>query len=183
MTRATASLPRIIVVDDDTPFRQRLIESLSERGFRVRGACDAKTALSLANEFSPERAVIDLRMPGGSGIELLEELRALLPGIRIVVLTGFGSIQTAVQALRLGAVHYLTKPISPEQLLAAFGDQEANVTNDPQLNVPSLDTIEHEYINRVIDECGGNISQASKLLGLHRRSLQRKLKRCGILSR
>jgi len=117
--------------------------------------------------------VLDLRVEDGSGLDLIPRLKAADPATRIVVLTGFGSIATAVEAVRRGATHYLTKPANADEILAAFAPAGAAV--ETPLQPMSLDRVEWEHINRVLLECGGNISEAARVLGLHRRSLQRKL--------
>lgn len=167
----------LLVVDDDERFRTRLARAFRERGFLVREAADGAAAIALARAESPELAVVDLRMPGGSGLEVVRELHAIDPTTRIVVLTGYGSIATAIEAIRLGATHYLTKPADADEILAAFerpaGGQSTGGT--PVFQPMSLDRVEWEHISRVLVECGGNISEAARVLGLHRRSLQRKL--------
>lgn len=170
----------LLVVDDDETFRTRLARAFRARGFEVRSAADYDDAMKLAKEDSPELAVVDLRMPGKSGIELVRDLKALDPAIQIVVLTGYGSIATAVEAVRLGAIHYLTKPADADDILAAFHPAETAIdpvqdAESSAVGVPSLARVEWEHINRVLADCQGNISQAARLLGLHRRSLQRKL--------
>ena len=167
----------ILVVDDDETFRERLGRAFSDRGLDVRLAADAEEALASARADSPELAVVDLRMPGRSGLEVVRELKEIDPATNVVVLTGYGSIATAVEAVRLGATHYLTKPADADDVLAAF--QRATLPADeaprePE-EVPSLARVEWEHIHRVLADCGGNISRAAKLLGIHRRSLQRKL--------
>ncbi len=171
-----SSARTVLVVDDDERFRSRLLRAFEERGFEARGAADVDEALALARAESPEYAVADLRMPGRSGLDLVRELKVLDPTTRIVVLTGYGSIATAVEAVRLGAVHYLTKPADLEEIIAALDrDAHPHDAPEPPSEVASLARIEWEHINRVLTDCGGNISQAARLLGLHRRSLQRKL--------
>jgi len=177
-----ASNPSLLVVDDDATFRRRVVKAFEARGFEVRGAGDAEEALTLAREESPELALIDLRMPGRSGLELVRELKGLEPTLNVVVLTGYGSIATALEAIRLGATHYLTKPADIDEILAAFRrrDGESFDPGDRELpqgdeQVPSLARVEWEHIQRVLTDCGGNVSQAARLLGVHRRSLQRKL--------
>ncbi|MEW6776397.1 MAG: response regulator [Bdellovibrionota bacterium] len=166
----------ILVVDDDETFRSRLCRALSERGLEVHSAKSPPDALALANEESPEWALVDLRMPGGSGLDLVRELKAIDPATSVVVLTGYGSIATALEAVRLGATHYLTKPADVEEILKAFERPSSpeKPVEAPE-EVPSLARAEWEHINRVLTDCGGNISKAARLLGLHRRSLQRKL--------
>jgi len=179
-TGPPSSRPSILVVDDDEVFRRRLVRAFEERGYDARGAADADEALALAGEESPELATVDLRMPGTTGLELVRALAELDPTTNIVVLTGYGSIATALEAVRLGATHYLTKPADVDEILAAFRRAEGGVAAapDPQLletEAPSLARMEWEHINRVLADCGGNVSLAAKRLGIHRRSLQRKL--------
>jgi two-component system, response regulator RegA len=168
----------LLLVDDDRVLRERLAQALRERGLEVRTAADCDEALARAQERAPGRAVVDLRMPGRSGLDLVRELRELHPAIRIVVLTGYGSIATAVEAIRLGAVHYLQKPADADDVLAALsrGDEAVAPASDAaEPTAPSLARAEWEHINRVLADCGGNVSEAARRLGLHRRSLQRKL--------
>jgi two-component system response regulator RegA len=164
----------ILVVDDDATFRTRLVRAFAERRYDARGAAGAAEAVALAREDSPELAVVDLRMPDGNGLDVVRDLLAIDPSTRIVVLTGYGSIATAVDAMRLGAVHYLSKPADADQILAAIDPNRRVETQEPAA-VPSLARVEWEHIQRVLSDCGGNVSQAARLLGLHRRSLQRKL--------
>jgi two-component system response regulator RegA len=163
-------------VDDDEVFRARLVRALEARGFDVRGAGDVESALAAARSESPELAVVDLRMPGGSGLDLVRELKAVDPATSVVVLTGYGSIATALEAIHRGATHYLTKPADVDELLAAFDRAAApNATMNVDHEVASLARAEWEHIHRVLTDCGGNISLAARRLGIHRRSLQRKL--------
>src|SRR5690606_29538385 len=119
---------------------------------------------------------LDLRVGTDNGLDLIPELLRLDPATRIVVLTGYGSVATAVEAIRRGAAHYLTKPADTDEILAAF--ERRSETGDaatPPLQAMSLDRVEWEHINRVLVDCGGNISEAARVLNIHRRSLQRKL--------
>ena len=167
----------VLVVDDDEVFRNRLVRAFGERGFDARGAENYQAALDAAQVESPEFAVVDLRMPDKSGLEVVRALKALDPTTNIVVLTGYGSIATAIEAVKLGATHYLTKPADVEDILAGFARANVPPGEAPEApsEVPSLARAEWEHINRVLSDCGGNISQAARLLGIHRRSLQRKL--------
>lgn len=172
----------LLVVDDDAVFRERLARAFAERGYDVRMAGTGDEAVAAAEAESPEFAIVDLRMPGMHGLEVVDRLHAIDDTTRIVVLTGYGSIATAVDALRRGAVNYLTKPADVDQILAALrsaGDPaspaEALPLGVSMDHVPSLARVEWEHIERVVRDCGGNISKAAKALGLHRRSLQRKL--------
>lgn len=164
----------LLVVDDDPVLRERLARALRDRGIEVRTAADGDEALECAREQAPAGAVVDLRMPGRSGLELVRELRAIAPETQIVVLTGYGSIATAVEAIRAGAVHYLPKPADADDVLAAFS-QGSRAAAETEPAAPSLARAEWEHINRVLADCDGNVSEAARRLGLHRRSLQRKL--------
>lgn len=164
----------VLVVDDDEAFRTRLVRALSARGYDAVGAADHAAALLVARDDTPELAVVDLRLPGKSGLEVVRDLKQLDPATTVVVLTGYGSIATAVESVKLGASTYLTKPVDADQVLAALGGGSADGDSTPQ-SVPSLARVEWEHIQRVLADCGGNVSQAARLLGIHRRSLQRKL--------
>ena len=184
MTRVTdrpvpdPSRPSLLVVDDDEVFRERLARAFSDRGYDVRTAADYDEAVAAARDESPELAVVDLRMPGRSGLEVVRDLKELDSSTNVVVLTGYGSIATALDAVRLGATHYLTKPADVDDILLAFsrGDEPPPALPD-EIEAPSLARAEWEHINRVLSDCDGNISEAARRLGIHRRSLQRKLQK------
>jgi two-component system response regulator RegA len=161
----------LLVVDDDPAFRDRLVRAMRDRGFETVGAGDHEGALAVARKESPELALVDLRLPGASGLEIVRDLKAFDPLTVVVVLTGYGSIATAVDAMKLGAASYLTKPTDADQIVAAFDGVQPREGAD----VPSLARVEWEHIHRVLGDCGGNVSQAARALGIHRRSLQRKL--------
>ncbi len=165
----------VLVVDDDAIFRSRLCRAFRDRGWEVAEAADGEQALRVARENSPDLAVVDLRMPGISGLDVVRDLHQLDDTTCIIMLTGFGSIATAVTATKFGASHFLSKPADADQILAAY--KRLGDGDDPGApeSVPSLARVEWEHIQRVLEDCGGNVSQAAKLLGLHRRSLQRKL--------
>lgn len=167
----------ILLVDDDRTFCAALAGALRRRGHTVLLAHDYDDALAEAQAWSPDRAVIDLRMPGRGGLEVVQALRAALPQLRMVVLTGYGSIATAVEAIKAGAVHYLTKPADADEIMAAFERTEANVEAAPACAPPRLEEVEWEHLQKVLTDAGGNISEAARRLGMHRRSLQRKLAR------
>lgn len=166
----------ILIVEDDDALRERMRRAFQARRMDVRVAASVDDALASAREDPPELAVVDLRIGAASGLDLIPALVALDPGTRIVVLTGYGSVATAVQAVRLGATNYLTKPADADEILAAF-----DVVSEPaagrthEWRPMSLDRVEWEHINRVLADCGGNISEAARLLRVHRRTLQRKL--------
>jgi two-component system response regulator RegA len=168
-------LPTILVVEDDDPFRALLVKALEARGYDAQGAPDARTAIAMAREDSPEMAVVDLKLQDASGLDVVRELKAIDASTAIVVLTGYGSIATALESIRLGALHYLTKPTDPDRILAAFERGLAARPRDLPLQTPSLARVEWEHLQRVLTDCDGNISEAARQLGLHRKSLQRKL--------
>lgn len=170
---------RILVVDDDGTFRERLASSLRRRGHEVRAAAGRDDALAALDTFHPDCAVVDLRLENESGLNVARDLNERIPGIRVLVLTGYGSIATAVDAMRLGAVNYLSKPADADEILAAlFGNDDPAPEPSPQENrVPSLDRVEWEHMQRVLHDSGGNISEAARRLGIERRTLQRKLRK------
>jgi two-component system response regulator RegA len=169
----------ILLVDDDHPFRERLAQAFSHRGFAVETAGDYDEAMERARANCPKRAIVDLRMPGRSGLELVRSLIDLNNEMEVLVLSGYGSIATAVDAIRLGAVNFLPKPADVDDILTAFerGKAEVQFDEDDPSSVPSLARAEWEHINRVLTECDGNVSLAARRLGIHRRSLQRKLQK------
>lgn len=167
----------ILLVDDDRTFCAALAGALRRRGHTVLLAHDFDDALAEAKAWSPDRAVVDLRMPGRGGLEVVQALRAQLPELRIVVLTGYGSIATAVEAIKAGAVHYLTKPAEADEILSAFDRTCANIEAPTVSQPPRLEEVEWEHLQKVLTDSGGNISEAARRLGMHRRSLQRKLAR------
>jgi two-component system, response regulator RegA len=174
---ATTKDKHLLLVDDDATFSQVLARALQRRGFKVDCADSVTAALPLAEATPPDFALVDLRMPGESGLALIPRLLELNADMRIVVLTGYASIATAVEAIKLGAVHYLTKPTDADEITAAFGreagDANIEVTDRP---IP-LNRLEWEHIQRVLEECDGNISETARRLGMHRRTLQRKLQK------
>ena len=167
----------VLVVDDDDVFRSRLCRAFAARGWQAHEAGDMSSAIRLAEAHGPDLAVVDLRLSGAGGLDIVRNLRRLDETICIIMLTGYGSIATALTATKLGANHYMSKPADADQILACYQrltDQSAAVeTVAPE--VPTLARVEWEHIQRILVDCQGNISQAAKLLGLHRRSLQRKL--------
>jgi two-component system response regulator RegA len=168
--------PLLLLVEDDDLLRGRLARALADRGLDVREATTVDDARAAAEAEPPELVVLDLRVPGGQSLDLIPFFKQLDAETRIVVLTGYGSIATAVEAIRRGATQYLTKPANANEILAAF-EHHGKVGHNLDLQPMSLDRVEWEYINRVLLECHGNISEAARVLGIHRRSLQRKLAR------
>lgn len=174
MTTPNSDKPTLLLVDDDATFTGVLQRALEKRGYCVTTANSVETALPLAEANPPEFAVLDLKMTGASGLVLVQKLHELDAATRIVMLTGYASIATAVEAIKLGATQYLSKPANADEIVAAFGH---NASTDVPLDVQpaSVDKLEWEYINRVLREQQGNISATARVLDMHRRTLQRKL--------
>lgn len=163
----------ILIVDDDEPFRLALRNAFLRRGYQVSLAGSADEASAALREGVPDYAVVDLRMPGKTGLDVVRELRGLPRAPQVVVLTGYGTIGTAVEAVRLGALNYLNKPADADEIEAALLGKRP----PPVDEVPSLDRQEWEYLNRILADCNGNISEAARRLKMHRRTLQRKLQK------
>jgi two-component system response regulator RegA len=169
----------MLVVDDDEALRGQLTRAFERRGYAVMPAANFDEAQALVRATAPQLAVVDLKMPGGSGMDVLRMLRELAPDCRSVVLTGFGSIANAVQAMRLGAVNYVTKPADVEQVLQALSSNSDWLpTVDPdELKTASLAEVEWNHIQKVLADCDGNVTRAARALDIPRRTLQRKLKK------
>ena len=166
-----------LIVDDDADFSAVLAAAMTRRGYRVCVAHDAAHARALAASEQPCEIVLDLRLGDASGLELVEPLLAASPTARLVVLTGYASIATAVQAIKLGAVQYLTKPTDTAAILAAFAQHAGDASVDISTRPTPLGHLEWEHIQTTLVACAGNISAAAKRLGMHRRTLQRKLQK------
>ncbi len=172
---------RILIVDDDDVFRAVLMRALARRGHDAAEAADAAAALTLLQDVQPDACVLDMKIGHESGLHLLPELRRRRPDMKVVVLTGYASIATAVEAVKQGAVNYLAKPADADEILAAFdaGVQAVAVAPEAVLETPpmSVDRLEWEHIQKVLAENQGNISETARALGMHRRTLQRKLQK------
>lgn len=168
--------PHILVIDDDPAFNRVLTRALGQRGFAVFGAQEPETALALAREHEPEYVVLDLNIAGSSGLRLIEPLLAANPDCRILVLTGYASIATTVDAIKLGATQYLAKPADVDAILKALNATDVVIADEEMAAGPmSVDRLEWEHIQRVLTENEGNISATARALKMHRRTLQRKL--------
>lgn len=170
-----AQAPSLLLVDDDETLRDVLARALTKRGFAVQTAQDVASAMQVAQHEAPEYAVVDLNMPGPSGLVLVEQLKQLDPHTRIVVLTGYASIATAVEAIKLGATHYLTKPADADEIVEALHRDNGDASLPVGEQRLSVDRLEWEYIQKTLNEHNGNISATARALGMHRRTLQRKL--------
>lgn len=172
------AVPRhCLVIDDDGDFADALTGALGRRGYRVSVAADVAAAHTALERQAPDDVVLDLRLGENSGLELIAPLRAANAAIRIVVLTGYASIATAVHAIKLGAIEYLTKPTDADSIVAAFGRHAGNAAVGVSARPTPLEHLEWEYIQQTLVACGGNVSAAATRLGLHRRTLQRKLRK------
>ncbi|MFZ4537499.1 response regulator transcription factor [Propionivibrio sp.] len=169
-------MENILVIDDDETFNAVLTRALGRRGLDAEGATDAQAALEQAQNRPPQRVVLDLNLAGNSGLGLIEPLLAINADCRIVVLTGYASIATAVDAIKLGAVQYLAKPVDVDTILAAF-ETSARPNSEELTSVEpfSVSRLEWEHIQRVLHEYEGNVSATARVLKMHRRTLQRKL--------
>ncbi|AEJ00071.1 two component transcriptional regulator, Fis family [Nitrosomonas sp. Is79A3] len=167
--------PSLFIVDDDKVFCDVLAKAMTKRGFSVTCAHSIEDALKLAEASTPEYAIVDLKLSSESGLVLVEKLKTLDPGTRIVMLTGYASIATAVEAIKLGATHYLAKPVDADDIMAAF-ERTVGESNIPISAHPlSVGRLEWEYIQRILTENDNNVSVTARILNMHRRTLQRKL--------
>lgn len=169
-----AGVTSIMLVDDSVILRDRLAEAFEERGFRVVVAKHCDEAVEKFKLSPTELAVVDLRMPGRPGLTLIQDLKEISPDVRILILSGFGSIATAIDAIKLGAVNFLPKPADVDDILNAFkrGGTEVEVPEtDEEIPVPTLAQAEWEHIHRVLADCSNNISEAARRLGIDRKSV------------
>lgn len=171
------SSERILVVDDDEVLASTLARALNRKGFQVTIAHTEQEALAQSDTESFDKALLDLKLAETSGLQLIPKLLASRPQLKIVMLTGYSSIPTAVQAIKLGAINYLSKPVDIEEILLAFKGQAQDAEETMDITPPSVDRLEWEHIQRVLHEHDGNISATARALGMHRRTLQRKLQK------
>lgn len=167
---------RLLIVEDDAVFARTLARSFERRGYAVRTAASPAEMEEALDGFVPDDAVVDLRLGNASGLSCVARLHELSPAMRIIVLTGFASIATAVEAVKLGATNYLSKPANTDDIEAALrASPEGNASVDLDARPTSLRTVEWEHIHQTLAACGFNISEAARQLGMHRRTLARKL--------
>jgi two-component system response regulator RegA len=168
-------VPRdLLIVDDDQRFCDRLARAMERRGFAVRTAYTVADGLALARQIAPAYAVVDLRLDDGSGLEVVQTLRAARHDARVIVLTGYGNIATAVAAVKVGATDYLPKPADADQVEAALLER-GEALPPPPCNPMSADRVRWEHIQRVYEQCDRNVSETARRLRMHRRTLQRIL--------
>lgn len=166
---------RLLIIEDDATYREVLTRSMVRHGFAVSSAADPGSALESARTCDPEYIILDLNLAGQSGLNLIRPLLDLSPGARLLVLTGYASIPTAVSAVKLGACHYLTKPAETQEIIRALQDERIDMPEMPASELMSVQNLEWEYIHRVLAEHDGNITATARALKMHRRTLQRKL--------
>lgn len=165
----------LLIVDDDKTFCEVLAESMRKRGYEVESAHSLPDALARAESFNPEWVLTDLKMPGASGLELIKRMLEIDPQTRIVMLTGYANIATAIEAIKLGALHYLSKPASTEEIIAAFSKTDGNPDIAIEEDAATWNHAEWEHIAKTLERHQHNISATARTLGMHRRTLQRKL--------
>jgi two-component system response regulator RegA len=173
-TGAGAATRSLLLVDDDAPFRERLLTMLSRKGFAVTATGSLADARVEAARLKPEYAIVDMRLEDGNGLDLVAELPAMSPNVRIVMLTGYGNLATAVAAVKAGAIDYLAKPADPEDIVRALSagvGEHAEAPTEPM----SADGVRWEHIQRVYELCDRNVSETARRLKMHRRTLQRIL--------
>lgn len=164
----------LLIVDDDAPLRNRLARAMEQRGFTVVVAASVAEGLQASGAAPPAYAVVDLRLEDGNGLEVVEALRAARDDVRIVMLTGYGNIATAVVAIKAGAIDFLAKPVDADQLTAALREIERPLPPPPD-DPMSADRVRWEHIQRVFEQCNRNVSETARRLKMHRRTLQRIL--------
>lgn len=167
----------MLIVEDDAVFANALQRSMERRGFVIRHADGLGEVRDILGYFRPQFAIVDLKLVDGSGLECVKAIQMHTPATRIVVLTGFASIATAVEAIKLGACHYLPKPSSTNEILAAFTKVSGDVTTSVTRRPTSIKTVEWERIHETLIEADFNISEAARRLGMYRRTLARKLQK------
>ncbi len=165
----------LLVIEDDEAYSSALKKALEKKGFKVFNANSIDNAIDLAKQFKPEYTLVDLRLGSESGLQIIPILKEINSTIKIVMLTGYASIATAVDAIKLGATQYLTKPASSDEIYNAFFKPEGNSKQTLEMNPMSVKRLEWEHIQKVLNENEGNLSATARALNMHRRTLQRKL--------
>jgi len=174
---ASPAAANLLLVDDDQTLCEVLGRAFQSRGYSVRMAHTVRDALAAAQASPPDCAVVDLRLPDNTGLKLISGLKGINPRMRIVVLTGHGSIPTAVEAVKLGANYYLTKPVDADEVVAALQKEQGDDAVPVDVKPMSVERLEWEHIQRVLRDNNDNVSATARALSMHRRTLQRKLKK------
>ena len=164
----------LLIVEDDKSFLQRLARAMESRGFTVTTAESVAEGLTQLETASPAFAVVDMRLEDGNGLDVISALKRRRPDARAIILTGYGNIATAVNAVKLGAVDYLSKPVDADDVVAALLALEGRKPEPPE-NPMSADRVRWEHIQRIYELCGRNVSETARRLNMHRRTLQRIL--------
>jgi two-component system, response regulator RegA len=164
----------LLIVEDDKSFLQRLARAMEGRGFAVSTAESVADGLTQLESASPAFAVVDMRLEDGNGLDVISALKRRRPDARAIILTGYGNIATAVNAVKLGAVDYLSKPVDADDVVAALLALEGRKAEPPE-NPMSADRVRWEHIQRIYELCGRNVSETARRLNMHRRTLQRIL--------
>jgi len=167
----------ILVIDDDITFANTLSRALTRRNYQVVQAHTGKDAIIMAQTVCPQKVILDLKLAETSGLQILKQLMDIQPELNVIILTGYSSVTTAVEAIKLGAINYLCKPATVDEILAIFDNTEGNPTTEVAETVPSVDRLEWEHIQKVLKNNAGNISATARQLDMHRRTLQRKLQK------
>ncbi len=171
-------MKKLLIIEDDVSFAATLARRMSKYGFSCQQVHQADQALHACLQQKPDCILLDMKLAADNGLRLIKPIRARLPKVKIVLLTGFASVATAVQAMRLGADDYLAKPVSTQMLLTALDtSHESNNAIDLDIDTMSTERVEWEHINQVLNSNAGNVSATARQLGMHRRTLQRKLQK------
>ncbi len=165
---------RLLIIDDDEILANRMAKALEKRGFEVKVAYTVQTGIQSAQTFEPEYAVVDLRLTDGNGLEVVEKIRDTMPECRVVMLTAYGNIATAVAAVKAGAIDYLSKPADADAVERALIQMDSELPEPPNDPMPA-DRVKWEHILRVYEQCDRNVSETARKLKMHRRTLQRIL--------
>ncbi len=172
--QANSAERTLLIVEDDKPFLQRLASAMQSRGFAVRTAESVAEGMQQVEHAAPAFAVVDMRLGDGTGLDVISALKRLRPEARAIILTGYGNIATAVNAVKLGAVDYLAKPVDADDVATALLARETSKI-EPPANPMSADRVRWEHIQRIYELCGRNVSETARRLNMHRRTLQRIL--------
>jgi len=173
----TKNINNLLVVDDDEAFCQVMQRALARRGFQVEACFNVESAEQAAKKTTFKKALVDLKIAQESGLSLIRRLKSISPDMQIIMLTGYASVSTAVEAMKLGAHNYFCKPIDIDEVLKGFIEADLMDEKPTPISIPSLDRVEWEHIQKILQDHQGNISAAARALGMHRRTLQRKLQK------